>query len=72
VLTPHMTCEMIYKNNPINKRRWSRDLQHPPTPLRSSNVGLFTFKARVVMSYLEVRYEHLLAPRKSMHYRQEK
>lgn len=52
-----MTCEMTYKNNPINKRRLSLDLQHPPTPLRSSNVGLFTFKARVVMSYLEVRYE---------------
>lgn len=44
------------------------DLQHPPTPLRSSNVGLFTFKARVVMSYLEVRYEHWLIPRKSVRY----
>jgi hypothetical protein len=57
-----MTCEITYKADPINKRRLS--LEPLPTPLRLSNVGLFNFMDRVVMSYLNIRYDHRSKHRK--------
>jgi hypothetical protein len=51
-----MTCEITYK--PIRSTRDGCRLNHLPTPLRLSNVGLFIFMARVVMSYLNIRYDH--------------
>ena len=55
-----MTCETIYAKGPSITEVGS--LLSPPTLLRSSNVGLFTFSARVVMSYLKIGYERQKNP----------
>jgi hypothetical protein len=46
-----MTRETTYANERLTIELC--DLDHPPTLLRSSNVGALTFSARVVMSYLK-------------------